>query len=41
MLANLSLRLRIFMFFCLLGLGGLLSVGAALWFGYTLSLIHI
>lgn len=35
MLANLSLRLRIFMFFCLLGLGGLLSVGAALWFGYT------
>ncbi len=35
MLSNLSLRLRIFMFFCLLGLGGLLSVGAALWFGYT------
>ena len=34
MLAKLSLRLRIFLFFCLLGLGGLASVGVALWFGY-------
>lgn len=38
MLANLSLRLRIFLFFCLLGLGGLASVGAALWFGYARAL---
>ncbi len=35
MLAKLSLRLRIFLFFCLLGLGGLASVGLALWFGYA------
>ncbi|MCK0149260.1 3'-5' exonuclease [Marivita sp. S6314] len=35
MFAKLSLRLRIFLFFCLLGLGGLASVGAALWFGYA------
>jgi len=34
MLAKLSLRLRIFLFFCLLGLGGLASVGIALWLGY-------
>ncbi|MCR9156213.1 MAG: exonuclease domain-containing protein [Rhodobacteraceae bacterium] len=34
MLSNLSLRLRIFLFFCLLGLGGLASVAVALWFGY-------
>ncbi|SHH02251.1 3'-5' exonuclease [Marivita hallyeonensis] len=35
MLAKLSLRLRIFLFFCLLGLGGLASVGVSLWFGYA------
>ncbi|MGJ8606048.1 MAG: exonuclease domain-containing protein [Marivita sp.] len=34
MLSALSLRTRIFLFFCLLGLGGLASVGASLWFGY-------
>jgi len=34
MLSKLSLRMRIFLFFCLLGLGGLVSVAAALWFGY-------
>ena len=34
MLAKLSLRLRIFLFFCLLGLGGLASVGITLWLGY-------
>ncbi|WP_300586404.1 3'-5' exonuclease [Marivita sp.] len=38
MLSKLSLRLRIFLFFCLLGLGGLASVGAALWFGYVRAL---
>src|SRR6056297_81753 len=38
MLSNLSLRLRIFLFFCLLGLGGLASVGVALWFGYARAL---
>lgn len=38
MLAKLSLRLRIFLFFCLLGFGGLASVGAALWFGYGRAL---
>jgi DNA polymerase-3 subunit epsilon len=34
MLSKLSLRIRIFLFFCLLGLGGLVSVAVALWFGY-------
>lgn len=38
MLAKLSLRLRIFLFFCLLGLGGLASIGVALWFGYARAL---
>ena len=38
MLSKLSLRLRIFLFFCLLGLGGLASVGVALWFGYVRAL---
>ncbi len=38
MFTKLSLRLRIFLFFCLLGLGGLLSVGVALWFGYGRAL---
>jgi DNA polymerase-3 subunit epsilon len=38
MLSKLSLRLRIFLFFCLLALGGLASVGAALWFGYVRAL---
>jgi DNA polymerase-3 subunit epsilon len=38
MLAKLSLRLRIFLFFCLLGLGGLASLGIALWFGYVRAL---
>jgi DNA polymerase III subunit epsilon len=38
MLAKLSLRLRIFLFFCLLGLGGLTSVGVSLWFGYGRAL---
>jgi DNA polymerase-3 subunit epsilon len=35
MLSKLSLRLRIFLFFCLLGLGALTAVGTALWFGYV------
>ena len=35
MLSSLSLRVRIFLFFCLLGFGGLASVGVALWFGYS------
>lgn len=34
MFSSLSLRTRIFLFFVLLGLGGLASVGLALWFGY-------
>lgn len=34
MLSSLSLRTRIFLFFCLLGLGALGSVGVALWVGY-------
>ncbi len=38
MFTKLSLRLRIFLFFCLLGLGGLVSVGVALWFGYGRAL---
>ncbi|MCI5111201.1 MAG: 3'-5' exonuclease [Marivita sp.] len=38
MLSSLSLRLRIFLFFCLLGLGGLASVGVALWFGHARAL---
>ncbi|WP_292294469.1 3'-5' exonuclease [Marivita sp.] len=38
MVSKLSLRLRIFLFFCLLGLGGLLSVGVALWFGHARAL---
>ena len=33
-LSNLSLRLRVFLFFCLLGLGGLAAVIVSLWFGY-------
>lgn len=38
MLSKLSLRFRIFLFFCLLGLGGLAAVGVALWFGYGRAL---
>ena len=38
MLAKLSLRLRVFLFFCLLGLGGTTAVLAALWFGYRRAL---
>ncbi|WP_424830817.1 exonuclease domain-containing protein [Ruegeria sp.] len=34
MLTNLSLRLRIFLFFCLLAIGGLVISSAALWFSY-------
>ncbi|SDW51184.1 DNA polymerase-3 subunit epsilon [Ruegeria halocynthiae] len=34
MLHNLSLRLRIFLFFCLLALGGIFVSSAALWFSY-------
>ncbi|MCB1310969.1 MAG: 3'-5' exonuclease [Sedimentitalea sp.] len=34
MLTKLSLRLRIFLFFCLLGLGGVAVTSAALWIGY-------
>lgn len=34
MLAKLGLRLRIFLFFCLLALGGLASVVVAIWVGY-------
>lgn len=35
MLTNLSLRLRIFLFFCLLGLGGSAVVGLSLYAGYA------
>ncbi|UWQ51236.1 3'-5' exonuclease [Leisingera caerulea] len=35
MLSRLSLRLRIFLFFCLLALGGIAVTGGALWLGYT------
>lgn len=35
MLTKLSLRLRIFLFFCLLAIGGLLVSGLALWFSYA------
>ncbi|MFP7675243.1 exonuclease domain-containing protein [Marivita sp. S0852] len=35
MFHKLGLRLRVFLFFCLLGLGGLVLIGAALWFGYA------
>ena len=35
MFSGLSLRLRIFLFFCLIALGGTALAGAALWFGYT------
>ncbi|MEX0303547.1 MAG: exonuclease domain-containing protein [Leisingera sp.] len=35
MLTRLSLRLRIFLFFCLLALGGIAVTGGALWLGYT------
>lgn len=34
MLARLSLRLRVFLFFCLLGLGGAAITAGALWIGY-------
>lgn len=33
-LSHLSLRLRIFLFFALLGLGGVVLLGVGLWFGY-------
>jgi len=35
MLTRLSLRLRIFLFFCLLALGGIAVTGGALWLGYS------
>lgn len=35
MLSRLSLRLRIFLFFCLLALGGIAVTGGALWLGYS------
>ncbi|WP_146346900.1 3'-5' exonuclease [Phaeobacter marinintestinus] len=35
MLTNLSLRLRIFLFFCLLALGGVLIAGGAMYVGYV------
>ncbi|WP_424980265.1 exonuclease domain-containing protein [Leisingera sp. S232] len=35
MLSRFSLRLRIFLFFCLLALGGLAVTGGALWLGYS------
>ncbi|MCF6433112.1 3'-5' exonuclease [Leisingera sp. MMG026] len=35
MLARLSLRLRIFLFFCLLALGSIFVTGGALWLGYN------
>ncbi|MCC1491490.1 3'-5' exonuclease [Cognatishimia sp. F0-27] len=35
MLTSLSLRLRIFLFFCLLALGGAALAGLALWFGWS------
>ncbi|KIC17610.1 3'-5' exonuclease [Leisingera sp. ANG-Vp] len=35
MLTRLSLRLRIFLFFCLLALGGIAVTGGALWLGYN------
>ena len=38
MTTRLSLRLRIFLFFVLLGLGGSVAVGSALWFGYARAL---
>jgi DNA polymerase III subunit epsilon len=38
MFSGLSLRLRIFLFFCLIALGGTALAGAALWFGYTRAL---
>ena len=34
MLTKLGLRLRIFLFFCLLGLGALVVLAGALWIGY-------
>ncbi|ETA49810.1 3'-5' exonuclease [Ponticoccus alexandrii] len=38
MLANLSLRLRVFLFFCLIALGGALILGASLWAGLSRAL---
>ena len=35
MLVRLSLRLRIFLFFALVALGGLAALGARLWVGYA------
>lgn len=37
MFTRLSLRLRIFLFFCLLALGGVALAGGALWFGWSRS----
>ena len=40
MLNHLSLRLRIFLFFCLLAAGGIAVSCAALWFGYQRADLH-